>query len=236
MPRDHQVVLVTGVSRGMGESLVQALIPSGCVVVGCARSAEAVERLNAACGSPHHFVALNVTDDAAVAQWAADLAARDLIPDLLVNNAAVNTPSAPLWKIPPAEFQKVMDINVVGSATMLRHFIPKMLLRRRGVLVNVSSGWGREGAPYVSAYVASKWAIEGLTQSLARELPPFMAAVALHPGIIRTDMLRVTFGKNAEAYPTPDEWAAVAAPFLLQLGPQHNGQALSVPLSTEIRH
>jgi NAD(P)-dependent dehydrogenase (short-subunit alcohol dehydrogenase family) len=235
MARDRKVVLITGVSRGMGESLARVLARDGCVVVGCARSADGVARLNEALGPPHDFTPLSVSDDAAVAAWAERLAARDLTPDLLVNNAAIALRTAPLWKIPAVDFRNAIDVNLIGVATVLRHFIPKMLARRTGVLVNVSSGWGREAAPYVSAYVASKWGVEGLTKSLARELPPTMAAVSVHPGIIRTEMLRVAFGQNAENYPTPEEWAEVAAPFLLRIGPADNGQALAVPLSLEIR-
>jgi NAD(P)-dependent dehydrogenase (short-subunit alcohol dehydrogenase family) len=110
-----------------------------------------------------------------------------------------------------------------------------MLARRSGIVVNVSSGWGREAAPYVSAYVASKFGVEGLTKSLARELPPTMAAVSLHPGIIRTEMLRVAFGQKADNYPTADEWAEVAAPLLLQIAPGDNGKELAVPLSLDVR-
>lgn len=233
--RTQRIVLVTGVSRGMGESLVRVLARDGSIVVGCARSAEAVAKRNDEFGSPHEFVALDVTDDAAVSRWAESLAARDSIPDLLINNAAINLRSAPLWKIPAEDFRRIFDVNVLGTATILRHFIPKMLLRRTGVIVNVSSGWGRDAAPYVSAYCGTKWAIEGLTKSLARELPPTMAAVSLHPGIIRTEMLRTTFGKQAENYPTPEEWAEVAAPFLLGIAPKDNGECLSVPLSLDIR-
>ena len=82
----------------------------------------------------------------------------------------------------------------------------------------------------VAPYCASKWAIEGLTQSLAQELPSSMAAIPLNPGIINTEMLRSTFGKSASGYPTAEEWAAIAAPFLLRLGPAENGKSLTVPI------
>jgi NAD(P)-dependent dehydrogenase (short-subunit alcohol dehydrogenase family) len=236
MTRPNKIVLITGVSRGMGESLARVLAREGCVVVGCARSADAVARLNADLGAPHEIVPLDVADDAAVGAWAAALAARDAIPDLLINNAAVTHKTAPLWKIPADELRKVVDVNLLGVACVLRHFIPRMLLRRTGVLVNISSGWGRDAAPYVSGYCATKWAVEGLTKSLARELPPVMAAVAVHPGIIRTELLRTTFGKTTDNYPTPDEWAEVAAPFFLNLGPGHNGQSLSIGFSEDVKY
>jgi len=63
---------------------------------------------------------------------------------------------------------------------------------------------------------ATKWAIEGLTQALAQELPPGMAAVPLNPGIVNTDMLRSCFGGSTSSYPTPREWAGIAVPFLFE--------------------
>jgi len=100
--------------------------------------------------------------------------------------------------------------------------------RRRGVIVNFSSGWGRSTDAEVAPYCATKWAIEGLTRSLAQELPAGMTAVPLNPGIIDTDMLRSSFGGSAGGYPSPAEWAKRAAPFLLKIGPADNGQPLSV--------
>jgi NAD(P)-dependent dehydrogenase (short-subunit alcohol dehydrogenase family) len=80
----------------------------------------------------------------------------------------------------------------------------------------------------VAPYCATKWAIEGLTRALAQELPAGLAAIPLNPGIIDTDMLRSCFGGEAGSYPSPNEWAETAVPFLLQLGPKDNGKPLSV--------
>ena len=98
-----------------------------------------------------------------------------------------------------------------------------------GVIVNFSAGWGRSTAPEVAPYCATKWAVEGLTQALAEELPAGMAAVPLNPGVIHTDMLESCFGPDAGSYPHPDDWASRAVPFLLDLGAEHNGQPLTVP-------
>ena len=101
--------------------------------------------------------------------------------------------------------------------------------RKSGVIVNFSSGWGRSADAEVAPYCATKWAIEGLTQSLSQELPSGMATVALNPGIINTEMLRSCFGGSATSYPSPAEWAGVAVPFLLKIGPTDNGRPLTVP-------
>jgi NAD(P)-dependent dehydrogenase (short-subunit alcohol dehydrogenase family) len=97
------------------------------------------------------------------------------------------------------------------------------------MVVNFSSGWGRSTDAEVAPYCATKWAIEGLTRALAQELPAGMAAVPLNPGIINTEMLRNCFGGSASSYPSPEEWAKRAVPFLLSLGGQHNGQPLTAP-------
>jgi NAD(P)-dependent dehydrogenase (short-subunit alcohol dehydrogenase family) len=149
---------------------------------------------------------------------------------LLLNNAGLINHNAPLWEVGAEEFSQVVDVNVKGVANVIRHFVPAMVRRNRGVIVNFSSGWGRSTDAEVAPYCATKWAIEGLTQALAQELPPGMAAVPFNPGIIDTDMLRSCFGDSASGYPAPQEWAKVAAPFLLKLGPADNGRQLTVPI------
>ncbi len=150
-------------------------------------------------------------------------------PDLLLNNAAIINRNAPLWKVPAREFSDVIDVNIKGVVNVIRHFAPTMIARRSGVIVNWSSGWGRSTDPDVAPYCATKWAIEGLTQALAQELPAGMAAVPLNPGIINTGMLQSAFGASAAQYPSAAQWAKKAVPFLLSLNSSHNGQPLTVP-------
>ena len=100
------------------------------------------------------------------------------------------------------------------------------------MVVNFSSGWGRSTSPEVASYCASKWAIEGLTQSLAQDLSAAggtVAAVALNPGIIDTQMLRSCFAEGASQYPDPADWVRIAGPFLLSLNGKHNGRSLDIP-------
>jgi NAD(P)-dependent dehydrogenase (short-subunit alcohol dehydrogenase family) len=82
---------------------------------------------------------------------------------------------------------------------------------------------------FASPMRAARWAIEGLTRALADELPAGMAAVPLNPGIIHTEMLETCFGPDATAYPSPNQWAKRAVPFLLALTPQDNGHSLTAP-------
>ena len=134
-----------------------------------------------------------------------------------------------LWDVPAAEFDVVVDTNIKGVTNVIRHFLPSMAREQSGVIVNFSSGWGRSASPEVAPYCATKWAVEGLTQSLAQELPEGMAAVPFNPGIINTQMLRSCFGPSAADFISPTEWAETAIPFFLGLGAQHNGQSLTAP-------
>ncbi len=224
-----KIVVITGVTRGLGRAMAEGFIALGHTVLGCGRDLHAIKELRAIHGAPHDFYAVNVADDNEVKSWASVLLSTYGPPDLLINNAALINKNAALWEIEAEEFDAVIDTNIKGVANVIRWFVPGMVKRKQGVIVNFSSGWGRSTDAEVAPYCATKWAIEGLTQSLAQELPSTMAAVPLNPGIINTDMLRSCFGSSAKTHPTAEQWAARAVPFLLGLGPKDNGQPLSVP-------
>jgi NAD(P)-dependent dehydrogenase (short-subunit alcohol dehydrogenase family) len=222
-------ILITGVGRGLGLAMTEKLIELGHTVIGCSRQKPHIESLAKKFGKPHQFDTVDVTDDAAVARWAKAVIDNGGPPELLLNNAAIVNQNAPLWKVPPAEFSRVIDVNIKGIYNILRHLLPAMIAKKQGVIVNFSSGWGRSTSPEVAPYCATKYAIEGLTLALAQELPAGMCAVPLNPGIINTDMLQSCFGAEAASYPTPEKWAQKAVPFLLNLGPKDNGKSLTVP-------
>jgi len=221
--------LITGVTRGLGRAMAEEFVSRGHTVVGCGRSSRHIKQLRQVVGAPHDFYPVNVASDDEVKTWASLVLNTHGAPDLLLNNAGVINANARLWEISAREFADVVDTNLTGVANVIRHFAPAMVQRKRGVIVNFSSGWGRSADAEVAPYCATKWAVEGLTQSLAQELPSGMAAVALNPGVINTEMLRSSFGGSAASYPSPDEWAQLAVPFLLQLGAADNGKPLTVP-------
>ena len=228
MPANPKTILITGVSRGLGRALTEEFIRLGHVVIGCGRSEKEIAQLQKQFPAPNDFAAVDVSADEQVAAWAKRVLQSHAAPDLLLNNAGIINRNAPLWEVPAQEFSRVIDVNIKGVANVIRHFVPAMVARRAGVIVNFSSGWGRSTDAKVAPYCATKWAVEGLTQSLAQELPPGMASVPLNPGIIATDMLRSTFGGAATNYPVPREWAKTAAPFLLKLNATNNGEPLTV--------
>ena len=222
-------IVITGVSQGLGQAMTERFIQLGHTVFGCARSQAAVEQLNEKFGSPHKFTALDIADEAQVMNWAKLILSDYEPPDLLINNAAMINKLAPLWEIPSEDFSRLIDVNIKGVANVIRHFVPAMIEKGSGIIVNFSSGWGRSTSPEVSSYCASKWAIEGLTRSLAQELPDGMAAIPLNPGIIHTKMLEVCYGEDAANYTSIKDWVDHAVPFLLQLSPSDNGKPLTVP-------
>ncbi|MFO0806339.1 MAG: SDR family NAD(P)-dependent oxidoreductase [Gemmataceae bacterium] len=205
-----KLIVLTGATRGLGQALAAEFTAAGHTVVGCGRST------------------VDVRDAEAVATWAKSVLDSHGPPDLLINNAALMNTPAPLWDVPATDFDAVIDVNIKGVANVIRAFVPAMVKRGSGIIVNLSSGWGRSTSPDVAPYCASKYAIEGLTLALAQELPRGMAAIPLNPGVIDTDMLRQAWAEGAAKYPKPDAWAKRAAPFILGLGAKDNGRSLSV--------
>ena len=224
-----KTILITGVSRGCGRALTEAFIRLGHIVIGCGRSEKDITALAKKFPAPNHFSVVNVVDDNQVAAWAKKVLSTHPAPDLLLNNAALMNRTAKLWQVPAQEFSDVIDVNIKGTANVIRHFVPAMIARKSGVIVNFSSGWGRSTDAEVAPYCATKWAIEGLTQSLAQELPLGLAAIPLNPGIINTVMLRTCWSAGAASYPGPEQWAKTAVPFLLKITAADNGKQLTVP-------
>lgn len=222
-------IWITGCSSGLGRELVARFVEKGHAVAACARRAERIAEMREGYGEAHFFAACDISSDDAVAGFCADAFAKTGCPDVLINNAAIINPSAPLWEISAEDFDRLMAINVSGTANMIRHVVPMIMEAGKGMIVNLSSGWGRSTSPEVAPYCASKWAIEGLTQALAQELPAGLAAVAMNPGIIDTEMLRSSLGEGAADYRSPKQWSEMAAPFILSLSEKDNGRAVTAP-------
>lgn len=224
-----KIVVITGVTRGLGRAMAEKFIALGHTVLGCGRKRALIDELRQKFPKRHDFDVVDVTSDEEVQEWMGRLHKKCGAPDLVINNAGTINPSGPLWKISAKDFSNVVDVNLKGTANVIRAFLPNMIKKHRGVIVNFSSGWGRSADKDVAPYVATKWAVEGLTQALAMEMPPGLGVVALNPGIINTEMLQSCFGESAAHYPSASRWAEHAVPFILKLDENDNGQALSVP-------
>lgn len=222
------VIVLTGITKGLGRALARGLAQQGHLLAGCGRCAEAIASLQAELGSSHRLDPLDVSDSTGVDRWAAAVVEQLGPPDLVINNAAIMNRNARLWEVEVDELHRLLMINVAGTFHVIRSFLPAMIDRGAGIIANMSSGWGRVTAPEVAPYCTSKWAIEGMTRALAQELPNGLAAVAVNPGIIDTDMLRSCWGDEAGGFPSAEQWAAQAVPFFLGLSARDNGSAVTV--------
>lgn len=235
---EKKLVVITGVTKGLGMALAEEFIRCGWKVAGCGRSVKAVKELQNTHGHEHLFSVVDIKDDAAVSKWSQEVATKMGIPFLLINNAGLINPPKSLWEVSSDEFADIMDTNVSGTVNLLRSFIPLMLQKKQGVIVNVSSGWGVngkttfspicEGWGNFSPYCASKFAIEGLTQSLSQELPQGFIAVTLAPGTSDTDLLQKALPEEVGRYPTPEERAKIIVPYILNIKPGDSGKHLSM--------
>jgi NAD(P)-dependent dehydrogenase (short-subunit alcohol dehydrogenase family) len=173
-------VLVTGASTGIGEAAVLHLKTLGFDVVGAVRKDEDAERLE---GRGVRTVRIDVTDAGQIA------AARDELGDAplagLVNNAGIAV-AAPVEFLPIDKLRQQLEINLIGQVAVTQAFLPA-LRRARGRIVNVSSIGGRFALPLVSAYNASKFGLEGLSDSLRRELlSQGVDVILIEPGGVKT--------------------------------------------------
>jgi NAD(P)-dependent dehydrogenase (short-subunit alcohol dehydrogenase family) len=173
-------VLVTGASTGIGEATVLHLQQLGFDPVAAVRKDEDAERLE---GRGLRTTRIDVTDADQIA------AARDALGDEplvgLVNNAGIAV-AAPLEFLPIDRLRQQLEINLIGQAAVIQAFLPA-LRRARGRIVNVSSLGGRVALPLVSPYNASKFGLEGLSDSLRRELrPQGIDVILIEPGGVKT--------------------------------------------------
>ena len=221
-------IVVTGCSQGLGLALIQGFIDSGHKVSGCSRNTRRMNELREQFGEEHYFEAVDVSDPDQVYSWASNCLEQQGAVDLIVNNAAIINPNASMWEVDDQQWSELININVKGVFYVSKAFLPSLIKANHGVLVNVSSGWGRSAAAEVATYCCSKWAVEGLTRSLAEEVPSGVAAIPLNPGIIHTTLLESCFGSSASHFPSPQQWAETAVPFLLGLSAADNGQPLTV--------
>ncbi|MEI4828151.1 SDR family oxidoreductase [Bacillus sp. FJAT-53711] len=228
--KNKKLVVITGVTQGLGRSLIDRFSELGWLIVGCGRSKSKIEQIRSQFDSKHDFQSVDVSDDKAVRVWGEYILQRYGAPDLLINNASIVNKNATLWTISSEEFANVMNINVNGVVNVIRSFVPVMIHNKRGVIINISSSWGRSGEAKLAPYCASKFAIEGLTQSMALELPKEMAVVSMDPGgSINTPMLHSCAPEYISNSPTPEAWSHVAVPYILSITSKDNGKSLTCP-------
>ena len=192
-----RTALVTGGGNGLGAAIARALHGAGADVVVAGRRTGPLAALCAELGERASWRACDVADPASVAELAASLAEVEV--DVLVNNAGVAGPVAPLTEIGVEEWDTVFDVNVRGVFLVCRAFLPAMVARGRGDVVNMASVSGKRPLVRRTPYAASKLAVIGLTSTLAFEVGPAGVNVnTLSPGPVAGPRMQRNFTLEAE--------------------------------------
>ena len=188
-----KVWLVTGASSGFGRAIVEAAVAAGDVVVATARSIASVLPLAAAHPDQVDAVPLDVTDQAQIADVVEDVVKRHGRIDVLVNNAG-RTHVGAVEETTDAELRSLFEVHFFGPAALIRAVLPHMRERRTGAIVQLSSMGGQLSFAGFSAYSATKFALEGLSEALADEVGTFgIKVLIVEPGAFRTGL----FGANS---------------------------------------
>jgi NAD(P)-dependent dehydrogenase (short-subunit alcohol dehydrogenase family) len=179
-----KVWLITGSSRGLGLALAKAVLESGHRLIATARNPES---LRGAHGDRGRAVALDVTDAASARAGVAAATAAFGRLDVVVNNAGYGNVSS-IEHMTDADFRAQIETNFFGVVNVTRAALPVLRAQRDGHVIQISSIGGRRGSPGLSAYQSAKWAVEGFSEVLAREVGPLGIRVTIvEPGGIRTD-------------------------------------------------
>lgn len=192
----NKVALVTGASSGIGEVTARRLQKAGYTVYGVARR---VERMKSLADAGIHVLAMDLTDESSMVAGVETMLGESGRIDVLVNNAGFGSYGA-LEEVPIADARYQFEVNIFGLARLTQLVLPTMRDQRSGRVINVSSIGGKIYEPMGSWYHATKFALEGLSDSLRMELKPFgIQVVVIEPGAIRT------------------EWSSIAADHLMKV-------------------
>lgn len=190
MTNDKKVAIVTGSSSGIGNAIVLELARNNFITYGTMRNLDKISDLKTIADQENlkiYFKQLDVTDDNSVKNAINSIVEETGRIDVLVNNAGYGLVGA-FEDLSLDEVQKQFETNVFGVIRVTQAVLPTMRKQESGIIVNISSGAGRFGYPTASAYVSSKFALEGLTESMSYEIEPFgIRTVLIEPGVIKTN-------------------------------------------------
>jgi NAD(P)-dependent dehydrogenase (short-subunit alcohol dehydrogenase family) len=194
---ERRTAIVTGAGNGLGRAIALRLAAEGTRVIATGRDRSKLEGVADELATPGRVETVDVADAGSVAALASALADEDV--SILVNNAGVAGPVAPLWEIEPEQWDQVFEVNVRGVYLVCRAFLPRMIERGDGDIVNVASVTGKRPLARRTPYAASKMAVIGLTATLAHELGPLGIRVnTLSPGPVAGPRMARNFAREAE--------------------------------------
>jgi NAD(P)-dependent dehydrogenase (short-subunit alcohol dehydrogenase family) len=199
--RNNKVAVVTGSSSGIGYETSLMLARNGFVTYATMRNLDKSEKIKLVTTKenlPVHINQLDVTDDVSVKNAVQAILSETGRIDVLVNNAGYGLNGA-FEDLAMEEIMAQYETNVFGLIRTTQAVLPTMRRQKSGIIVNISSGAGRFGFPGGSAYVSTKFAVEGLSESISYELEPFgIKVVIVEPGVIRTNFVTVVAKKSQD--------------------------------------
>ena len=181
------IVLITGVSTGLGKAFAEALLQAGHSVIGTVRKADAVSEFETLAPGCAFARVLDVTDAQKIVETVTDIEASIGPIYALINNAGYGHEGT-LEESPIEELRQQFDVNVFGAVAMIKAVLPFMRQRRSGRILNITSMGGLMATPGLSFYHGSKFALEGISSSLGKEVKGLgIRVTAVEPGMFRTD-------------------------------------------------
>lgn len=200
-----KILLITGVSSGFGRALAEEALSEGHTVVGTVRSNEAKRDFESLSANAAFARVLDVTDFDAIDGIVRDIEASVGPVDVLVNNAGYGHEGI-VEESPLSELRRQFDVNVFGAVAMIKAVLPFMRERRRGHILNITSMGGFITMPGIAYYCGSKFALEGISEALGKEVKPLgIAVTAVAPGGFRTDWAGRSMTRTPRSIPDYDE-------------------------------
>ena len=191
-----RTALVTGAGNGLGRAITLELSRAGVRVIATGRHSASLAETAALAVGPVRVAVVDVSDEQSVARLAEACSPEEI--SILVNNAGVPGPVAPLIDVQMSDWQAVFDVNVTGMFLMCRAFLPPMIARRSGDVINLASVSGKRPLARRTPYCASKMAVLGLTLTLAAEVGPLGVTVnSLSPGPVNGPRMDRNFALEA---------------------------------------
>ena len=225
-----KVAVITGAASGIGRAAALAFAAAGASVSLLTRSDSDHAALRSVLPAGSLLTAGDVSDEKTVRNLVQTTLENLAVIDVVVNNAGVLTPRAPLVDVSPADWDRSLAVNLRGPFLLMKHVLPVLRARRSGLIINVSSGAGRRAAPTWGPYAVAKSGLEALSALAAAENKDAgVTIVTVDPGGTRTKMRAAAYpDEDPDTLPTPEDVAAWLVEVAGRSGdPALNGAALS---------